>query len=182
MKAYPCLGFSQLNDDGFIGACEADLMSTMSMLTVNYLTGRPGYISDPVMDTSKNQIIYAHCVAPTKMFGKEGPVNPYHIRSHSEDRKGAVVRSLMPLGYLTTTVEFSPVRKEVLMHQGKTVENVDEDKACRSKLAAEVKGDIDKLFTEWDQWGWHRVTFYGDGKEAVKEMAKALKMKVVEEA
>ena len=22
----------------------------------------PGYISDPVIDTSKNQIIYAHCV------------------------------------------------------------------------------------------------------------------------
>lgn len=182
MKAYPCLGFAQLNDDGFIGACEADLMSTLSMLIVNYMTGRPGYISDPVMDTSKNQIIYAHCVAPTKMFGKEGATNPYHIRSHSEDRKGAVVRSLMPLGYMTTTVEFSPTRKEVLMHQGKTVENVDEDKACRSKLAVEVKGDIDKLFTAWDQWGWHRVTFYGDAKEAVAEMAKALKMKVVEEA
>ena len=24
MAAYPCLGFSQLNNDGFIGACEAD--------------------------------------------------------------------------------------------------------------------------------------------------------------
>jgi hypothetical protein len=79
-------------------------------------------------------------------------------------------------------VEFSPVRKEVLVHQGKTVENVDEDKACRSKLAVEVKGDMDKLLGQWDQWGWHRVTFYGDAKEAVAETAKALKMKVVEEA
>lgn len=182
IKAYPCLGFSQLNDDGLVGGCEADQMSAMTMLTMGYLTGRPGYISDPVIDTSKNQIIYAHCVAPTKLFGPKGQTCPCHIRSHSEDRKGAVLRSLMPLGYMTTTTEFNPIRKEVLFHQAKAVENVDEDKACRSKLAGEVKGDIDKLQTAWDQWGWHRVTVYGDVKEPVRAMAKALGLKVIEEA
>ena len=25
-----------------------------------------------------------------------------------------------------------------------------------------MKGDLDKLMTFWDQWGWHRVTFFGD--------------------
>lgn len=182
IKAYPCLGFAQLNNDGLIGACEADQKSTISMLTMTHLTGRPGYISDPVIDTSKNQIIYAHCVASTKVFGPQGRANPYHIRSHSEDRKGAVVRSLMPLGYMTTTVEFDPLKKQVLFHQAKAVANIDEDKACRSKLAGEVKGDIDKLQTEWDQWGWHRVTVYGDLKEPVHALADALGMKVVEEA
>jgi hypothetical protein len=24
---------------------------------------------------------------------------------------------------------------------------------------------MEKLFREWDRWGWHRVTFYGDLKE-----------------
>lgn len=182
IKAYPCLGFAQLNNDGLIGACEADQTSTVTMLAMSALTGRPGYISDPVIDTSKNQIIYAHCVASTKVFGPDGKSNPYHIRSHSEDRKGAVVQSMMPLGYMTTTVEFHPLKKAVLFHQGKTVANVDEDKACRSKLAAEVKGDMDKLLTEWDQWSWHRVTVYGDLKEPVHELADALDMKVVEEA
>jgi hypothetical protein len=144
--------------------------------------GRPGYISDPVIDTSKNQIIYAHCVAPRKVFGPEGPSNGYQIRSHSEDRKGASVRSLLPLGHITTTIEISPVRKQILMHQGKTVENVDEDKACRTKLAATVKGDIEKLMCQWDQWGWHRVTFYGDLKDPVCELADRIGFKVVEEA
>lgn len=182
IKAYPCLGFAQLNNDGLIGACEADQMSTITMLAMNALTGRPGYISDPVIDTSKNQIVYAHCVASTKVFGPDGSSNPYHIRSHSEDRKGAVVRSMMPLGYMTTTLEFHPLQKAILVHQGKTVANVDEDKACRSKLAVEVKGDMDKLLTHWDQWGWHRVTVYGDLKEPVNELARALDMKVVDEA
>jgi len=170
LLAYPCLGFFQLNNDGLVGACEGDLRSTVSMLLMSYLVGRPGYISDPVIDTSKNQIIYVHCVAPSKVFGPSGASNPYDIRSHSEDRKGAAVRSLLPLGEMTTTLEFDPLRKEVVIHQAKTVENIDEDKACRTKLAAEVK-DIDKLMTAWDRWGWHRVTFYGDLKRPVENLA-----------
>jgi hypothetical protein len=180
LPAYPCLGFFQFNNDGLVGACEADLQSTITMLLMTELVGRPGYISDPVIDTSKKQIIYAHCVAPNKVFGPTGSSNPYHIRSHSEDRKGAAVRSLMPLGEMTTTLKFNPVSKEVILHQARTVANIDEDKACRNKLAAEV-ADIDKLMTEWDRWSWHRVTFYGDHKAAVERMSALLGFKVVME-
>ena len=48
--------------------------------------------------------------------------------------------------------------------------------------AAEPVGDIEKLFTMWDQWGWHRVTFYGDLKEPVFALADAMGWKVIEEA
>ncbi|MHC4636541.1 MAG: twin-arginine translocation signal domain-containing protein [Planctomycetota bacterium] len=182
LSAYPCLGFMQLNNDGFIGACEGDQKSTITMLLMTYLTGRPGYISDPVIDTAKNQIIYAHCVAPTKVFGPKGSENKYHLRSHSEDRKGACSRSLMPLGEMTTTLLFDAGKKQVIMHQGLTVENVDEDMACRNKLAVEVKGDVFKLLNEWDQWGWHRVTLFGDYKRAVYQLAGLLGFGVLEEA
>ena len=182
MAAYPCLGFSQLNSDGFVGACEADMKSTLTMLAMSHLVGRPGYISDPVIDTSKNQIIYAHCVAMTRVDGPKGTPNAYQIRSHSEDRKGASMRSLLPLGRMTTTIQVDPVRKEILMHQGKSVANIDDDRACRTKLAVEVKGDIDRLLSFWDQWGWHRVTFYGDLKQPVEALAASLRYKVIEEA
>jgi hypothetical protein len=182
MEAYPCLGHFQLNNDGLVGACESDLISTITMLLMSYLVGRPGYISDPVIDTSKNQIIYVHCVAPSKVFGPDGPTNPYHIRSHSEDRKGAAIRSLMPLGEMTTTLEFNSDSHKVIIHQGKAVANIDEDKACRTKLAAEPKGDINKLLKYWDQWGWHRVTFYGDLKRPVEHIAALLGFEIIDEA
>ena len=183
IHAYPCLGFYELNNEGLIGACECDLRSTSTMVAMTALTkGRPGYISDPVIDTSKRQIIYAHCVASNKVFGPKGQANPYQIMTHSEDRQGASVRSIMPLGYMTTTVEFAHDRKEVLFHQGKAVENDPDDRACRTKLAVEPKGDIEKLFTMWDHWGWHRVTYYGDLKEPVFGLADALGYKVIEEA
>ena len=180
LPAYPCLGFFQFNNDGLVGACEADLRSTITMLAMSYLTGRPGYISDPVIDTATNQIIYAHCVAPSKVFGPAGRSNPYHIRSHSEDRKGASVRSLLPLGETVTTLLFDPGKREVVIHQGKTVANIDEDKACRTKLACEVP-DVDKLLSEWDRWGWHRVTVFGDHKRQVEQLAALLGFRVVQE-
>ena len=183
IHAYPCLGFHELNNEGLIGACECDVRSTATMVTLTALTqGRPGYISDPVIDTAKRQIIYAHCVASNKVFGPQGPTNPFTILTHSEDRQGASVRSILPLGYMTTTVEFEPSRKEVLFHRGKAVANDPDDRACRTKLAAEPVGDIEKLFTMWDQWSWHRVTCYGDLKEPIFALADALGFKVVEEA
>ncbi|HON67958.1 MAG TPA: hypothetical protein PLS23_15835, partial [Phycisphaerae bacterium] len=108
--------------------------------------------------------------------------NPFQILTHSEDRQGASVRSLLPVGYMTTSVEFSADRKEILFHQGKAVANVDDDRACRTKLAAEPVGDIEKLFTQWDEWGWHRVTYYGDLKEPVFALAEEMGWKVLEEA
>jgi L-fucose isomerase-like protein len=183
IHAYPCLGFHELNNEGLIGACECDVRSTATMVTVTAMTqGRPGYISDPVIDTAKRQIIYAHCVAPNKAFGPQGQTNPFQILTHSEDRQGASVRSLLPLGYMTTTLEFEQSLKEVVLHQGKAVENVIDDRACRTKLAVEPVGDIEKLFTQWDRWGWHRVTFYGDLKAPVSALAEALGFKVIEEA
>ncbi|MBM3889017.1 MAG: twin-arginine translocation signal domain-containing protein [Verrucomicrobia bacterium] len=183
IHAYPCLGFHELNNEGLIGACECDVRSTATMVAITALTqGRPGFISDPVMDTAKRQIIYAHCVASNKAFGPQGKTNPFHILTHSEDRQGASVRSILPLGYMTTTLEIQPARKEILFHQGKAVANDPCDRACRTKLCAEPVGDIEKLFTEWDRWGWHRVTFYGDLKEPVFALADAMGWKIVQEA
>jgi hypothetical protein len=183
IHAYPCLGFYELNNQALVGGCECDVRSAATMLAGTILTqGRPGYISDPVMDTSKRQIIYAHCVASTKVFGPQGPTNPFEILTHSEDRQGASIRSLMPVGYMTTSLEFEQSRKEILFHRAKAVANDPDDRACRTKLCAEPVGDIEKLFREWDQWKWHRVTFYGDLKEPVYALADALGWKVVEEA
>ena len=183
IHAYPCLGFHQLNNEGTIGACECDIRSTATMVTIGAMTrGRPSFISDPVINTTKRQIIYAHCVAPNKMFGPDGPTNPFEILTHSEDRQGASVRSILPLGYMTTTLEIRQPQKEIIIHQGKSVENDPDDRACRTKLAAEPAGDIEKLFEMWDLWSWHRVTCYGDIKKPVYSLADAIGWKVVEEA
>ena len=156
-------------------------MSALTMAVMGALTGRPGFISDPVIDTSKGAIIYAHCVATTRPFGSNVAPNHYRIRNHSEDRKGAAVQSLLPAGYMVTTLELNPVSRQVLFHQAKTTGNNSSDMACRTKLEAVVKGDLEKLTEHWRN-GWHRVTFYGDLKDCVTELCQRLKLELVQEA
>ena len=152
------------------------------MLSMGYLVGRPGYISDPVVDTATNRVVYIHCVGTNRVFGPDGPTNPYQILSHAEDRKGAALRSLMPLGEQVTTLQTAPTRREMIIHQGKTSANVDDDRSCRTKLAVDLKGDVNKLLTQWDRWGWHRVTFFGDHRKAVEQFATLSGLKLVEES
>jgi hypothetical protein len=116
------------------------------------------------------------------MFGPHGEKNQFRIMTHSEDRAGASVQSILPVNYLTTTLEIHNERKEILIHQAVAIDNDPNDRACRTKLCAEATGDIEKLFTMWDRWGWHRVTFYGDLKEPVLAFADTIGWKVIEEA
>ncbi len=183
IHAYPCLGFHELNNEGLVGGCECDIASAASLVTWTTLAqGRPGYISDPVLDTAERRIIYAHCVAHNKPFGPQGAVNPYEILTHSEDRQGASIRSILPAGYMTTSIQLSQERREILLHQAVSTGNDPDDRACRTKLVAEPVGDMEKLFTMWDVWGWHRVTAFGDFKTPVGALAEAAGWKVVEEA
>ncbi|MDO4558019.1 MAG: hypothetical protein Q4C47_03545 [Planctomycetia bacterium] len=184
IHAYPCLGFHELLNRGYVGACECDIRSSVTMLVMTTLTcGRPGYISDPVIDSGKGEIIYAHCVASNRIYGQNGPSNPFEILTHSEDRDGASVRSVVPTGGITTTVEFSPDRKEILFHQAVVTGNDPDDRACRTKICAVPLGEggIERLYTQWDRYGWHRVTYFGDLREEVFALADALGWSVCEE-
>ncbi len=183
LPAYPCLGFMQILNDGGQGVCEAAPDDTLSMLLARILTGRPGLVSDPALDTSKNQIVYAHCVGTTKVFGPEGESNGFRIRTlHNRDPRGACAESFLPPGYMTTTFRTSVGRKQMILHQAKALGPLESEKGCRTQLIGEVRGDIGKLFDQWDQFGWHRVTVYGDVKEPLAEFGKALGLEIIQEA
>jgi len=183
LPAYPCLGFMQILDDGGQGVCEAMPDDSVSTLLGRLLTGRAGYVSDPALDTSKNQIVYSHCMALTKVFGPQGSSNRFHIRTlHNRDPRGCCAQSFLPEGYMTTTFRTSVGAKKLVIHQAKAVGNLDADRGCRTQLLGEVRGDIEKLFHQWDRFGWHRVTLYGDVKEPLIELGKALGLEIIEEA
>jgi len=181
LPAYPCLGFFQLNNEGSTGVCEADVDSTLCQLMLRYLTGRPAYVSDPVIDTAANQIVYAHCVSTNRVFGPEGPSNPFIIRSHAEDLKGASVQSLMPLGEMVTSIKINPSENAFAVHNARTVANVHDDKGCRTKLAAEVDTGTVMENYHFDIFGWHRVTCYGDYRKTCLNLAKLYGFKTYEE-
>lgn len=182
IPAYPCLAFFQLNNEGYVATCEADIDSTATMLLVKYLTERPSFVSDPVVDLSSDQVIYAHCVAPSKVYGPEGPSAKYILRTHAEDRSGASVQVLMPLGEKVTTVKLNLREKAMSIHSGRIVANVEEEKACRTKVAVETNAY--SILENWNRevdFGWHRVTVVGDYRRDFISVARLLGLKVIEE-
>ncbi len=183
LPSYPCLGFMQMLDDGGQGVCEAMPDDSVSMLMARILTGRPGFVSDPALDTSQNQVVYAHCVGTTKVFGAEGSANGYRIRTlHNRDPRGACAESLLPAGYMTTSFRTNVARKQMVIHQAKSLGSLDTERGCRTKLIGEVHGDIEKLFDSWNQFSWHRVTVFGDVQEPLSEFGRALGLEVIVEA
>ena len=152
------------------------------MLLVKYLTERPSFVSDPVVDLSSDQVIYAHCVAPSKVYGPEGPSAKYILRTHAEDRSGASVQVLMPLGEKVTTVKLNLREKAMSIHSGRIVANVEEEKACRTKVAVETNAY--SILENWNRevdFGWHRVTVVGDYRRDFISVARLLGLKVIEE-
>jgi L-fucose isomerase-like protein len=178
LPAYPCLGFCQLNNDLFVGACEGDLDSTATMLLFRYLVNRPGFISDPVIDTSKNIIIHAHCVSATKMDGPDGEAAPYIIRSHLEDDKGAVLQVKMRVGQPITMAKL--VGGEMMLVSTATITDTPEvERGCRTKITTKV-ADARKILEGYG-YGLHRVIFYGDHVRDIKRLSRFVPMQVVEE-
>lgn len=178
ISAYPCLAFVQLNNDGYIGACESDMAATLTMLIVGFLADRPGFISDPVLDTEAGLIYHAHCLSPTRMAGFDSPAETCFIRSHSEDRSGVSLEVEFSPGNMITACKYvSPDR--MLVSTGTIIGNKDTPLACRSKMITRVEG-VRKMLNSYSG-GLHRIIFYGDHVQDLEDLGKLLDFQVTVE-
>ena len=180
LPAFPCVGFVRLNDLGLAGICESDLASAMTFILLQGLSGRPGFISDPTVDESKQAIILAHCLGSTRMDGPAGPQQPYKLRTIMERQEGCVPQVRMRVGQKVTQAWL--IGTDTLQYfTGAIIESPDIDRGCRTKMTVKVDGDIEKLWQNWSH-GLHRVTCYGDLTADLKRFCRFKRMQLVNEA
>lgn len=182
-----CLTFSKLNDLGLVGACEGDMDSTLTMLLFAYAFGKPGFITDPLFDVSKNAVIHAHCTSATKMDGPAGQRHPFVLRSHRDDNHGAAVQVSLRIGQEITCAKLCQLDTLLLSAQ-KIIEIPDfDDRGCRTQCTAQV-ADARKMLANWGSGVidredmmtlLHRVIFYGNRVEQTQSLAQLLGLKVV---
>jgi len=183
LPAYPCLGFTRLNDMGLGGICESDLPSAMTHIIFQGLVGRPGFISDPTVDESKNAIILAHCLGSTKMDGPAGPTAPYKIRTVMERQEGVVPQVQMRVGQKVTQAILLGT-DSIPYFTGEIIEtpvSLADDRGCRTKITVRVDGDVRKLWKNWAN-GLHRQTCYGDITPELTLFCRFKDIKMVNEA
>ncbi|MBN1804671.1 MAG: hypothetical protein JW837_05430 [Sedimentisphaerales bacterium] len=180
LPAYPCIGFTRLNNMGLGGICESDLRSAMTHIIIQGLTGKPGFISDPTIDESKNSIIMAHCLGTTKMDGPNGPAAPYKLRTVMERREGVTPQVFMRIGQKVTQALLAGT-DNLLYFTGEIIDAPDIERGCRTKITVKVDGDIEKLWKNWSN-GLHRQTCYGNITKEIASFCKYKEIKMVNEA
>jgi L-arabinose isomerase len=180
LPAFPCIGFTRLNDKGLAGICESDLQSALTFIMLQSLTGKPGFISDPTVDESTESIILAHCLGSTKMDGPEGEACPYRLRCIMERQEGAVGQVFMPVKRKVTQAELIGMDK-LLYFTGDVIDAPDTDRGCRTKINVKVDGDIRTLWQNWSH-GLHRVTVYADARTDLRRFCRFKGIEMFDEA
>ena len=183
-----CLTFSKLNDLGFVGACEGDMDSTLTMLLFAYAFRLPGFVSDPVVDTAKNALVHFHCTSATKMDGPNGKRLPFTIRNQTDSKGGVALEVKHRVGQAVTCAKLVNL-DTLLVTPGKILETSTSPLACRTQFAQSVS-DAKRLFLNWGGDAikgdvmtlLHRVVFYGNLVEPMRNLGDLMGFKVVEES
>ena len=194
-RGFPCLGFSRLNDRGIPAACDGDMDCLLTMLIGQYAFNRAGFLGNAAgVDTARSAFHLAHCSAPLRMEGPDGPAAPYLLRRHAEVRGGAVPEVHYRIGQKVTFTKLIHL-ETLLVFTGKIIEvpEVPEgtERGCRTELVAEV-ADGSKLLFNWgggalgtsakDYYAsLHRVAYYGDHVQSLRHLAHLMGLRVVEE-
>jgi L-fucose isomerase-like protein len=187
LPAKGCLTFSKLNDMGLVGACEGDMDSTLTMLMFQYAFGIPGFISDPVFDTSQNALIHFHCTCATQMDGPKGKRFPFRIRTQSDSERGVALEVEQRVGQVVTCAKFINL-DTMLISTGEIFKITRDELGCRTQFWTKV-ADADAMFHNWGagvlEGGTmtllHRDVFYGDHLESMKDLGNLMGFKVIEE-
>ena len=191
-----CLTFSKLGDLGLVGACEGDIDSTLTELLFAHAFRQPGFITDPVVDESKNAVVQFHCTSFTQR--SDGSRMPFVIRNQTDSGGGVALQVQWQVGEPVTMAKLVNL-ETMLVVPGKVIETGVSPLACRTQFTQSVR-DARHLFLNWgagaivptDSAGdlaqyvgampmLHRAVFYGDHVRALKRLGSLMGFKVIEE-
>jgi hypothetical protein len=178
--AYPCIGFTRLNDMGLGGICQSDLPCAMIHILFQGLVGRPGFVNNPTFDFSTNTATLIHCLGTRKMDGPDGPSAPYKLRSVMERREGAVPQVKMRVGQKVTQAILDGT-SSLRYFTGEIIDTPETNRGCRTKITVKIDGDAERLWRNWGS-GIHRVTCYGDIRKELGYFSRFQQIRIMDEA
>jgi hypothetical protein len=122
------LATSEFQKDGIVAKCQSHLNILLSEMVLQYSLGVPSMLGDYSVDTYNNTSIVQHCEGPWNPWGGEKTV-PYIITDHRErqvrarSKKGVSAASwiLYPPDEPVTIWQLDVLKKEILLHVGKTI-------------------------------------------------------------
>jgi hypothetical protein len=171
----PCFAYTNLRDEGIPSACEADIISLLSMVILNYVAEKPCFMGNTFIDTTDDTLILSHCVCPRKMEGYNANPAPYTLRRyHKEKFPGSLTAFVkMKSSQEVTICRLSGDLKNMLIASGIIVDSVemDDDTYCRVKAKVKIKNPKEFIHKTT---GNHHVMVYGDYREQLRKLNEIL--------
>lgn len=103
----PCMAYHQLLNEKTCGCCERDITGTLTLMLSSYLFNKPGFLHNPVPDSTTQNYGGAHCVSPTLLDGFEGDEHPLILRTHHESDWGVATQVILRENQSATIMKFS---------------------------------------------------------------------------
>jgi L-fucose isomerase-like protein len=177
----PCFAYTNLRDEGVPSACEADIISLLSMVMLNYVAQKPCFMGNTFVDATDGTLIITHCVCPRRMEGYKTNPEPYTFRRyHKHKFVGSLTAYVkMDVGREVTICRLSGDLKSMLMARGTIVDCVDSDAEEYCRVKAKVKIDDPKELVHRAS-GNHHVMVYGDCRNPLKILNETLGITTIE--
>lgn len=158
-----CLSLANLNNDGFIGTCEGDVMSMLSMAVVRKVTGQSSFQANPSrIDVENNSMVLAHCTLPFDM------AESYRYDTHFESGIGVAVKGELKEKPVTV-FRLAKDLKSYWIAEGEIIENLDESTLCRTQIEVKLDDDYSVADLLRNPCGNHHIVFYGRHKEEIEK-------------
>lgn len=176
-----CFALSQLNDDGVVAACEADINGAVTMQIGQFLSGKATFIADLVTgDQDKNELIFWHCGnGPRSLLSNQYlPVAGVH-----PNRKIPLAVYGPLKGGEVTICRLSPDkggRFRLLIGKGTGIEApmLYSGNSLPVRLEQPVDSVLQLLLNKGVEH--HYVILYGDYAQELRELARILEIETIE--
>lgn len=166
IKMTGCLALAKLNEEGVVATCEGDIAAMLSMALVKTIFNQSSFQANPSrIDTTRNEIILAHCTAPLDM------VMNYVYDTHFESGIGVAIKGEMKKSPVTI-FRLSSSLNEYTILEGEITENLCETNLCRTQIKVKCVDDVSVLLK--NPCGNHHIVFYGHHKNHLENILKSL--------
>ncbi|RLG52132.1 MAG: hypothetical protein DRN96_03605 [Thermoproteota archaeon] len=169
LETTPCIAAALLNSSSFIFSCEGDLKSTLSMMLLSRLSGKPAWMAN-IARASGERLLLAHCTAPLAML------DTVKITTHFETGRYAAVTGRFKASSVTIA-KFTESYGTLLAGYARVANPQPRvSGVCRAQL--ELEADIEKIIDALPEN--HLALVEGDLRSEVKSYCSCTGVKLVE--
>lgn len=167
-----CVALSMLNDSpDFIGACEGDMDSAVTLFMMKALTDKPSWMANPMIEKD-NVLKLSHCTSPLLLGDR--PFS-YTLRNHHESGIGVSPEAFIEEGVPVTISRIGNNLSSISVSAGITLDTP-LTPTCRTQLR--IKLDSMSGFIE-NLLGCHQIVTFGNWERQLTEVGKLLNLEVL---